>query len=104
LDRLPRLEIVGERQRTEIVTKRRADPRRHRQHRSNSRNKDDLKHAPGIRASCDLLADRRRHREHTWIAAGDNSDVSALPGMAERVARTRRLFAVVGRMSALAAT
>src|SRR5205085_10714749 len=44
------------------------------------------------------------HGEHTRIAAGDDSDLGALRGMAERVARTRRLFAVVGRMAALAAT
>src|SRR4029077_2085555 len=66
--------------------------------------KDDLKRAPGIWAGGDLLADRGRHGEHARIAAGDHSDARALRRVAERGRRTRRLFAVVGRMSTLAGT
>ena len=50
LDQLPRLEIVGERDRAEIVAERRADARGDRQHRGDAGHDREVERAPGFAA------------------------------------------------------
>ena len=58
--------------------------------------------APGRIAALDLLADRGRHGEHAGIAAGDQRDVRAGRGVAQRRRGARALLAVVGGVARLA--
>ena len=90
LDQLPGLEIVGERDRAEIVAERRADPGRDREHRRHAGHDDEIQRAPAARPRLDLRAHRGRHGEHAGIAAGDDRDLRALCRMAERRRRRAR--------------
>src|SRR5262245_33543101 len=81
LDQLPRLEIVGQRQRTEIVTERRADSRGDSEHSGNARHDLDVERAPTLRSRFDLLAHGCGHGEHAGIATGDDGDARALRGV-----------------------
>ena len=49
LDQLPRLEIVGERERAEIMAERGADARGNREHRGDAGNDRDIERAPAFR-------------------------------------------------------
>ena len=77
-DQLPGLQIVGQRDRAEIMAERRADARGDRQHRGDAGHDGQLDVAPFRRAGLDRLADCRRHGEHAGIAAGNHGDVDAL--------------------------
>src|SRR5208282_844882 len=84
LDQLPRLEIVGERERAEIVAKRRADPRRNSEHRRDTGYDGDVERTPDLWSELDLFANRRRHGEDAWVAAGDDGNARALRRVSER--------------------
>ena len=47
LDQVPRLEIVGQRERAEVMAERRADPGGHRQHRGDAGDDGEVERAPG---------------------------------------------------------
>ena len=101
LDQLPRLEIVGQRQRAEIVAEWRADARSDGEHRGNARYDLDVERAPARRSGFDLLAHGRGHGEHSRIAAGNDRDARPLRGVIERRGRARAFLAVVGSVAAL---
>ena len=83
LDQFPGLEIVGQRDGAEVMAERRADARGDREHRGDARHDRDIERSPDSVAALDLLAHRRRHREHAGIAARDQRDMRALRGMAQ---------------------
>src|SRR6478672_10779909 len=58
--------------------------------------------APRRLAGLDRLEDRARHREHAWIARGDDGDRFPRSGKLERLLRASELFAIVGGMPLLA--
>ena len=60
LDQLPWLEIVGQRQRAEIVAERRAGAGRDREHGGDARHDGDVERAPGMRSALHRLATPRR--------------------------------------------
>ena len=101
LDQLPRLEIVGQRQRAEIVAERRAGAGRDREHGGDARHDGDVERAPGMRPALHRLQHRGGHGEHAGVAARDDGDVGALGGMAQRGLSARAFLAIVGRMPRL---
>ena len=82
LDQSPRLEIVRERERAEIMSKGSADARGDRKHCGDARHDGDVEGPPGFRSGFDLRAHRGRHGKHAGIAARDDGDACALRGMA----------------------
>ena len=102
LDHIPRLQIVGERDRAEVMTERRADAGRDGEHRGDARHDRDVEIAPGRLAAVDLLADRGGHGEHARIAAGHQGDLRALRRVAQRRRSAAALLAVVGGVARLA--
>ena len=91
LDQLPRLQIVGQRQRAEIVAERRAGAGRDREHGGDARHDGDVERAPGLRPALHRLQHRGRHGEHAGVAARDDGDVGAIGGMAQRGFERARL-------------
>ncbi|OWK21576.1 hypothetical protein AJ88_17500 [Mesorhizobium amorphae CCBAU 01583] len=73
-DQLPWLQIVGQRDGTEIMAERRADTGGNREHGGDAGHDGDVDSAPFGRAGLDRLADSRRHGEDTGIAAGNDGD------------------------------
>src|SRR6516225_7670855 len=80
------------------MAERRTDPRRHRQHCGNSRNKDQVERAPGIRAGGDLFAMAAAICEQ--IAAGPDAwralDLVFVPGITAMLAVAARIGAPLG--------
>ena len=95
LDQLPRLQIVGQRQRAEIVAERRAGAGRDREHGGDARHDGDVERAPGMRAALHRLQHRGGHGEHAGVAARDDGDVGAIGGMAQRSLSARAFLAIV---------
>ena len=101
LDKLPRLQVVGEGDRTEVMTERRADPRSDCQHCGNAGDDCEIQRAPSVRSSFDFFAYSCRHGKDARIAAGNNGDVRALRGMKQRGRSSRFFFPIVRSMPAL---
>ena len=96
----PRFQIVGQRDRAEIVSQRRTHARRRCLHGGNTRAYDDVDAAPARVPIVDCLKNRRRHCENPWIAAGDERDVPAICGQAQGMPRAFQ-FGAVARSVAL---
>ncbi|KRB51431.1 hypothetical protein ASE04_11740 [Rhizobium sp. Root708] len=68
-DDLPRLQIVGERYRAEIMPERSTNPGCDRKHRSDAGKNNQLDFAPLRRPRVDRLANRGCHCKHTGVSA-----------------------------------
>ena len=73
LDDRPGLQIVGQRDRAEIVAERRAEPRRGRLHRGDARHDAMSSARQAGSPALDRLEHRRRHGEDAGIAARDDA-------------------------------
>ena len=102
LDQVPGLEIVGQRQRAEIVAERRADPRRDREHRGDAGHDRDVERAPSFPVRIRSLRrppppwrtrrDRRRKRRRRCAPCCR---------MTQRRGGAGALLAIVGRVAGL---
>jgi hypothetical protein len=104
LDHRPRFQIIGQRQRAEIVAERCPDTRGHRQHRCNAGHDLHVERTPSGRTRFDLLANRRRHREYAGIAAAHQGDLATGRRPVQRGACPQCFLTVVRGMPALAFT
>src|SRR2546421_479115 len=77
LDQLPGLEIVGERQRAEIMSERGAGARRNREHRGDARHHCHVERAPLRRPGLDRFAYRGRHGEDAQRASSTTAKSGA---------------------------
>jgi hypothetical protein len=102
LDQLPWLEIVGQRDRAEIVAERGAGAGRDCEHGGDAGHDDDIERPPGVRAGFDRLQHRGRHGEHAGVAARDDGDICPCCRVAQRGLGARAFLAVVGTMTRLA--
>ena len=102
LDQLPRLQIVRQRQRAEIVTERSAGPRSHRQHGGDAGNDAEVERTPCLGSGLDRFADRSRHGEHARVAAGHDSNRCAFCGVTKRGLGARAFLAILRPMPRLA--
>ena len=97
LDHRPRLQIVGEIDRAEIMAERRAGARGGGQHRGDAGQHADGKLVP-LRRLFQRLEHGGRHREHAGVAGGDDDDLRAFGREPQRLARALQLLAIVGGM------
>ena len=85
------------------MPKRRAGPRRDREHGGDAGHDGDVERAPGWRARLRSASQHRsRHGEHAGIAARDDGDLRAARGMAQSGLGARGFLAIVGGVSRLA--
>src|SRR5450631_2270823 len=70
-------------------------------HGGNARAYRDVDAAPGRFPFVDRLKNRRRHREHARIAAGDDRDMMTLLGQAQSMPRAPQFVAVAGLVATL---
>jgi hypothetical protein len=97
----PGFQIIRERDRAEIAAQRRADLGRRGQHRRHAGLDPDVEIAPGRIAGFDRLEHRRRHGEHTGIAARHHGDLTTRGGERERQSCAVEFDAIVRRVAAL---
>ena len=86
------------------MTQRGADPGSDREHRGNAGDDRQFQRTPGRGPLLDLLANRRRHREHAGIAAGYQRNIGTRRRGFERSACPRAFLTIVGGMAALSST
>ena len=102
LDQVPGLEIVGQRQRAEIVAERRADPRRDREHGGNAGNENDIERAPAS-GPVSISSQTAAAMANTPGSPPETTaTLRALRGVTQRGGGARAFLAVVGGMAALA--
>ena len=101
IDSLPRLQIVRQRDRAKITSKRGADFGRSGQHGGNAGLDLDVEVSPMRIAALDGFKHRRRHRKHAGISAGYHRDLPAFGGERQRVTRALDLDAIVRGMTSL---
>jgi hypothetical protein len=102
LDHLPRLQVVRERDRAEVVAERRAGLRGGRERRRHAGFDAQLDGRPlRVARFVERFEHGRGHREHAGVARRHDRDAPALGRQFERMARALHFLAIVGAVHAL---